>query len=91
MLAHDYTELAIGLPPLPYRRIYVYTANHLGRLPSSGTERTTYGKEAEVSRATASADFRRLLDAGLVDQRGREKHQLSRQRAAALAGIKREV
>jgi Fic family protein len=39
-----------------------------------GTERGTYGKEAEVSRATASADFRRLLDAGLVDQRGRGKN-----------------
>jgi Fic family protein len=39
-----------------------------------GTERAAYGKEAGVSRATASADFRRLLDAGLVDQRGRGKN-----------------
>jgi len=37
----------------------------------SGTERTKYGDEAEVSPATASADFRRLVDAGLVEQRGR--------------------
>ena len=36
-----------------------------------GTDRARYGEEAEVSPATASADFRRLLDAGLVDQRGR--------------------
>jgi Fic family protein len=36
-----------------------------------GTERGRYGEEAEVSPATASADFRRLLDAGLVEQRGR--------------------
>jgi Fic family protein len=37
---------------------------------AGGTERGKYGEEAEVSPATASADFRRLLDAGLVDQRG---------------------
>ncbi len=36
-----------------------------------GTDRSRYAKEADVSPATASADFRRLLDAGLVDQRGR--------------------
>jgi Fic family protein len=41
---------------------------------TGGIVRSTYGKEAEVSRATASADFRRLLDAGLVDQRGRGKN-----------------
>jgi Fic family protein len=41
---------------------------------TGGTGRGTYGKEAEVSRATASADFRRLMDAGLVDQRGRGKN-----------------
>jgi Fic family protein len=36
-----------------------------------GAERGKYGEEAGVSPATASADFRRLLDAGLVVQRGR--------------------
>ncbi|HWM53822.1 MAG TPA: Fic family protein [Solirubrobacterales bacterium] len=35
-----------------------------------GTDRTTYAREAEISPATASADFRRLLDAGLVEQTG---------------------
>jgi len=39
-----------------------------------GTERGKYGREADVSPATASADFRRLLDAGLVDQRGRGRN-----------------
>ena len=39
-----------------------------------GTERGKYGEEAEVSPATASADFRRLLDAGLVRQRGRGRN-----------------
>jgi len=39
-----------------------------------GTERGKYGEEADVSPATASADFRRLLDAGLVDQRGRGRN-----------------
>lgn len=36
-----------------------------------GTDRGKYGAEADVSPATASADFRRLLDAGLVEQHGR--------------------
>ncbi len=36
-----------------------------------GTNRAIYASEADVSPATASADFRRLLDAGLVDQAGR--------------------
>lgn len=39
-----------------------------------GTERSRYGEEADVSPATASADFRRLLDAGLVEQRGRGRN-----------------
>ncbi len=38
------------------------------------SDRGTYGEEAEVSPATASADFRRLLDAGLVVQRGRGRN-----------------
>ncbi len=41
---------------------------------AGGTERSTYGEEADVSPATASADFRRLLDAGLVAQRGRGRN-----------------
>jgi Fic family protein len=36
-----------------------------------GSDRAGYATEADVSPATASADFRRLLDAGLVDQEGR--------------------
>lgn len=36
-----------------------------------GADRSGYENEADVSTATASADFRRLLDAGLVSQRGR--------------------
>lgn len=36
-----------------------------------GTDRGKYGEEADVSPATASADFRRLHDAGLLEQRGR--------------------
>ncbi|HEX5990113.1 MAG TPA: Fic family protein [Solirubrobacterales bacterium] len=36
-----------------------------------GTDRSRYADEADVSPATASADLRRLLDAGLVEQRGR--------------------
>jgi Fic family protein len=39
-----------------------------------GTDRGRYGEESEVSPATASADFRRLLDAELVEQRGRGRN-----------------
>jgi DNA-binding transcriptional ArsR family regulator len=35
-----------------------------------GSDRATYGREAEISPATASADFRRLLDGGLIEQKG---------------------
>lgn len=36
-----------------------------------GADRAGYGEEADVSTATVSADLRRLLDSGLVEQRGR--------------------
>ncbi len=36
-----------------------------------GADRASYSREAEVSSATASSDFRRLVDAGLVAPRGR--------------------
>jgi Fic family protein len=39
-----------------------------------GTDRGRYCEEADVSPATASTDFRRLLDAGLVEQRGRTRN-----------------
>ena len=39
-----------------------------------GSDRRSYGKEADVSPATASADLRRLLDAGLITQRGRGRN-----------------
>ncbi len=35
-----------------------------------GSTRALYGREAEISPATASADFRRMLDVGLLVQRG---------------------
>lgn len=39
-----------------------------------GTDRTKYGEEAGISPATATADLRRLLDAGLLIQRGRARN-----------------
>lgn len=36
-----------------------------------GTDRASYEREADISSATASTDFRRLLDAGLIVQAGR--------------------
>jgi hypothetical protein len=38
-----------------------------------GVERAAYASEAEISLATASSDLRRLVDAGLVVQRGRTR------------------
>jgi Fic family protein len=38
---------------------------------TGGTDRSSYVLEADVSPATASGDFRRLVDAGLVRQTGR--------------------
>jgi Fic family protein len=38
-----------------------------------GADRAGYAEEADVSTATASADLRRLLDAGLVERRGATK------------------
>jgi DNA-binding transcriptional ArsR family regulator len=39
-----------------------------------GADRTSYGEQARVSPATASTDLRRLLDADLVEQRGRGRN-----------------
>jgi Fic family protein len=36
-----------------------------------GTDRATYAREADVSAPTSTTDLRRLLDAGLIEQRGR--------------------
>src|SRR6478672_3011190 len=47
-----------------------------------GTDRARYRREADVSMPTASADFRRLLDAGLVEQIGRGRN--TRYRASDL-------
>ena len=50
-----------------------------------GTDRSRYTDEAGISPATASADLRRLLDAGLVEQRGRAR-SISYVAAAELRG-----
>lgn len=39
-----------------------------------GTDRGRYVEEADISPATASADFGRLVEAGLLDQRGRARN-----------------
>jgi DNA-binding transcriptional regulator PaaX len=38
------------------------------------TDRTAYGTEAEISAASATADLRRLVDAGLLTQHGRGRN-----------------
>lgn len=65
----EYLEALTAARGWPQRLVIALEQSLMG-----GTERSKYGEEADVSRATASADFRRLLDAGLVDQRGRGKN-----------------
>jgi Fic family protein len=53
------------------------------------TDRPTYGREADVSPATASSDLRRLADAGLLAQHGRTRNAHYRP-TAALAKLARD-
>lgn len=52
-----------------------------------GTDRAAYAAEADISFPTASGDFRRLLDAGLVDQHGRGRST----RYVASRALRREL
>ncbi len=65
----QYLEALVEGRTWPDRLVIALEQSLLG-----GTERSKYGEEAGVSPATASADFRRLLDAGLVVQRGRGRN-----------------
>jgi len=58
-------EQLIGARAWPDRLVIALEQSLLG-----GTDRASYAAEAGVSLATASADFRRLLDSGLVVQQG---------------------
>lgn len=54
-----------------------------------GADRAGYGEEAGVSPATVTADLRRLLDSGLVEQRGRgpgTRYRASERLRSLLAG-----
>jgi Fic family protein len=62
----DRLEALIAARGWPERLVIALEQSLIG-----GTDRARFGEEADVSAATASADFRRLLDAGLVEQRGR--------------------
>jgi Fic family protein len=61
-----YLEGVIGSRGWPDRLAIALEQSLIG-----GSDRAGYAAEAGVSPATASADFRRLLDAGLVEQKGR--------------------
>lgn len=63
-----YLEELVACRSWPDRLVIALEQSLLG-----GAERTSYSAEAEVSLATASADLRRLLDAGLVEQHGRTR------------------
>lgn len=61
----------------------------LERSLAGGLDRAGYGEEADVSPATVSIDLRRLLDSGLVEQRGRgpgTRYRASESLRALLAG-----
>jgi Fic family protein len=64
-----YLEALVERRNWPDRLVIALEQSLLG-----GSERSSYSEEAGVSAATASADFRRLLDAGLVVQRGRGRN-----------------
>lgn len=64
-----FLEELIGRRSWPDRLVIALEQSLVG-----GSDRTGYGGEAAVSPATASADFRRLVDAGLVQQRGRGRN-----------------
>jgi Fic family protein len=54
-----------------------------------GTDRARYSREGGVSPATVSADLRRLLDSGLIEQRGRgpsTRYRASEQLRSLLTG-----
>jgi Fic family protein len=61
-----YLEELIGSRGWPDRLTIALEQSLIG-----GSDRTGYAAEAGISPATASADFRRLVDAGLVEQKGR--------------------
>jgi Fic family protein len=65
----DYLEGLIAERGWPDRLVIALEQSLAG-----GTERGIYAEEADVSPATASADFRRLLDARLVVQHGRGRN-----------------
>ena len=54
-----------------------------------GIDRASYVAEADVSAPTASADLRRLLDAGLVDQQGKGRTTRYHASAALRADVER--
>jgi Fic family protein len=64
-----YLERLVAGRNWPERLVIALEQSLAGR-----TDRSTYGEEADISPATASGDFRRLLDAGLVIQRGRSRN-----------------
>ena len=61
-----YLEELIGSRGWPDRLAIALEQSLIG-----GSDRASYAAEAGISPATASADFRRLVDASLVEQRGR--------------------
>lgn len=66
----------------PERTIIALEQSLLG-----GTDRGRYAREADVSLATASADLRRLVDGGLLEQRGLGRNS----RYVAADALRREV
>lgn len=65
----EFLEAVVEEQGWPDRLVIALEQSVMGR-----TDRATYGEEGGVSPATASNDFRRLLDAGLVEQEGRGRN-----------------
>ncbi len=65
----SHLEGLVGGRGWPERLVIALEQSLAGR-----TDRSTYAAEADVSPATASGDFRRLVDAGLVARQGRGRN-----------------
>jgi hypothetical protein len=64
----SFLESLVGSRRWPDRLVIALEQSLIG-----GTDRSSYEREADISSATASSDFRRLLDGGLVVQQGRAR------------------
>jgi len=82
----SFLENLVEAHPWPERFVIALEQSLIG-----ASDRTSYRQEAEISPATASADLRRLVDAGLLVQRGRGRYHASDKLQADVARATAEL